>query len=121
MRYVILHHVIVEDAHWDFLYERPGEPELQGWALARYPLTVGWSEVRELKPHRLQYLDYQGPVYSAGGSVRRIDQGRVSLLTDRSEEKVLLLAGGSHPGILEAEKRNGQWYCQFSSRSVRNP
>lgn len=71
-RFVILEHDW-PDRHWDFLLE-DGET-LLAWRLLAEP-AVGRSVAAEPNvPHRLAYLDYEGPVSGVRGSVSRWDAG----------------------------------------------
>lgn len=62
--------------HYDLMIRRGGA--LDTWRLARQPdeLAVDTPEaVRKLPPHRLEYLDYEGPVSASRGAVARYDRG----------------------------------------------
>jgi hypothetical protein len=83
-RFVILHHTgwITGNRgdHWDWLMEPPrGEPSgLMSWASDRDP-ALGWigSDLEPLPRHRVEYLDYEGPISRGRGQVRRIATGRI--------------------------------------------
>lgn len=117
MRYVILEHRFSEAVHWDFLMELPSVPGLHGWAVECFPLPVGWSAARLLTPHRPVYLSYEGPVYGAGGWVKRVDEGRHEILEKRPEEMRIRLRGRQHLGTVELIGSGHQWSCRFNSHS----
>jgi hypothetical protein len=59
--------------HWDFLLEH-GDHALC-WRLLRQPCCDEPVAAEKLPPHRLLYLDYEGPVRHGRGTVRRIASG----------------------------------------------
>lgn len=59
--------------HWDFLLEH-GDHALC-WRLMRQPCCNEPIATEKLSPHRLLYLDYEGPVGQDRGTVKRIDSG----------------------------------------------
>ncbi len=105
-RFVLLEHAW-EGVHWDFMLEAGGG--LRTWAIDA-PIIPGVDLPARLLPdHRLDYLDYEGPISGDRGSVRRValgtfrtivwgaDQIRVRLEGDQLVGEVLLYpsAGGS--------------------------
>lgn len=82
-QFVILHHQLPPDSdrpsHWDLMLEHHGQ--LATWALERAPSAINHSPhpesipARQLDPHRLEYLHYQGPVSGGRGTVTRYDAG----------------------------------------------
>lgn len=77
-RFVILRHeVLSSDArgsHFDLMFEVEGR--LLTWAVDQLP-TLGGPPVpaTPLPPHRIAYLDYEGPVSGDRGTVHRIARG----------------------------------------------
>jgi hypothetical protein len=59
--------------HWDLLLEA-GDVALT-WRLLRPPLPDEPIAAERLPDHRLQYLDYEGPVSGDRGAVKRIAWG----------------------------------------------
>ncbi len=59
--------------HWDFLLEL-GDHALC-WRLFRQPCCDEPIAAEQLPPHRLLYLDYEGPVSHDRGTVKRIASG----------------------------------------------
>lgn len=71
-RFVILHHDWPFD-HFDFMLE--GDGRLMTWRLPNAP-TAGETVVAERLPdHRIDYLNYEGPVSGGRGTVRCWDRG----------------------------------------------
>jgi hypothetical protein len=73
-RYVVLHHTGIPQPHYDFLAENKSRTALLAARLFAWPFRDG-SPIEPMPPHRLLYLDYEGPVASAGGTVRRVAAG----------------------------------------------
>lgn len=78
-RFVVLAHNH-PDPHFDFMLEADGE--LLTWRLPAWPpeLSAVQPEVSlsatPLPPHRLAYLEYEGPVSGNRGAVKRVDAGK---------------------------------------------
>jgi len=94
-RYVILRHEPPADSaratHWDLMLETDGE--LRTWALAVEPRPHEAIEALALAPHRLAYLDYEGPVSGDRGAVVRWDAGEFSQIEVSDRSWVADLAG----------------------------
>jgi hypothetical protein len=72
-RFVILEHDHPH-LHWDFMLEAGSV--LRTWRLASAPDTAGLRiSAQPLGDHRPLYLDYEGPVSGARGTVTRWDRG----------------------------------------------
>ena len=81
-RFVILRHALSKPidgrgSHWDLMLESDDgvEDSLETWALEDLPSKAGTTDARRLKPHRTEYLDYEGPVSQNRGSVKRVMAG----------------------------------------------
>lgn len=79
-RFVVQHHVIGPDSHYDLMIE-------EGDTLATWRLPVALSQIGDqptaaerIGPHRRAYLDYEGPVSGDRGSVRIHERGVCLLL-----------------------------------------
>jgi hypothetical protein len=76
-RVVVLHHLGVDEPHFDLMVEpAPGKPLLT-WRCLQWPPT-GQMPLTRLRDHRNQYLTYEGPVAGDRGQVTRIYEGRCS-------------------------------------------
>lgn len=84
-RFVILRHEVPSDfsrgSHFDLMFEVGGQ--LLTWAVDELP-TLGGPAVpaTPLPPHRIAYLDYEGPLSNGRGTVRRIVRGTCAKSTD---------------------------------------
>lgn len=105
MRFVVLHHQVPEEgnvaelvargSHYDLMLE--SNQILLTWALAKWPLAIGESTTaRELPPHRLTYLDYEGPISGNRGTVTRVCRGTYCWCRKDSDvHEVKLMAVGN--------------------------
>ena len=72
-RFVILEHDHPH-LHWDFMLEKEGK--LCTWRLAMPPLgEMVELQAEAILDHRLEYLEYEGPVGGNRGKVARWDRG----------------------------------------------
>ncbi len=88
-------------SHWDFMLESGGV--LRTWELRELP--AAWAELLgktststtvaavPLPDHRLDYLDYEGPLSGDRGSVRRCDRGTYELLEETPDHLLVQLEG----------------------------
>jgi hypothetical protein len=90
-RFVILRHDSPRGAHFDFMLEANGV--LKTWALPRPPELGMEIECEALADHRIEYLDYEGPVSGQRGVVTRWDHGTYTLLRQSDAEWVVQLVG----------------------------
>lgn len=105
-RFVLLFHECPAESnrtsHWDFMLEF-GE-SLRTWALSSNPALNDVAQrdiaATPLPDHRLDYLEYEGPISQGRGNVVRVDAGRFEIISAAEFELVLKLAG---------EKVNGEW------------
>lgn len=63
--------------HWDFMLEREGA--LRTWRLSTEPASGRKVRAEPIADHRIEYLDYEGPVSGNRGSVKRWDKGTYRL------------------------------------------
>jgi hypothetical protein len=105
--FVILEHDYPE-LHWDFMLEN-GE-NLRTWKLMQNPdnllsqLTTETPlsiKAEESKPHRLLYLDYEGPISNGRGFVKRFDYGSFELIEQNESAIIVSLKGQSCTGLLK--------------------
>jgi hypothetical protein len=111
-RYVILSHDHPFQ-HWDLMLEHNGR--LRTWRLAA-TLTPGLVLVpaEALADHRLDYLEYEGPVSGNRGTVVQWDRGEFSWIIDQSNEFQGCLHGERLRGLLVLTRDEGQqWTCVF--------
>ena len=109
-RFVVLEHDW-DGVHWDLMLER-GEV-LRTWAIGA-PIVPGVElPARALADHRRLYLDYEGPISGARGTVRRVEQGRYEALHWAPDRVVVRLSGVQLVGDVELRR--------FSSREGTLP
>ncbi len=97
-RFVILKHSPGSSGprklHWDLMLERAGV--LQTWALATLPgESIEPISAIQLPDHRLEYLEYQGPVSGHRGTVKHVERGEYEVLDDSPSTLKIKLAGQS--------------------------
>jgi DNA polymerase Ligase (LigD) len=106
-RFVILRHELTNpqrgNLHYDFMLEQHGV--LRTWALAEEPSHGQEIIADALADHRLDYLEYEGPVSKNRGSVSRWDWGKYESLTDSAAVIVVQLSGQRLTGIVRLQAR----------------
>lgn len=104
-RFVVLHHECPacyrRPTHWDFMLEW-GDC-LRTWALPEPPVAMVSMLAEPLADHRLEYLDYEGPVSGDRGYVSRWDFGDYEVEADEPSRLVLLLCGAKMHGRVTLE------------------
>src|SRR5262245_17631602 len=95
-RFVVLRHETPpgyrRPAHFDLMLEEGGV--LRTWALESLPPVGGEPIPAERLPdHRLDYLDYEGPVSGDRGSVSRVDFGTYEPLPSPPNQQRFRLDG----------------------------
>ena len=109
LRFVVLTHDH-PDWHWDFMLERDGG--LQTWRLVESPLTPGVVKAEPLSVHRLEYLEYEGPVSGGRGEVRRWDCGVYKPIEESQYLAVVQLLGEKLQGRAKLETlESGTFFC----------
>jgi hypothetical protein len=101
--------------HWDFLVEREGE--LAAWRLLAEP-RAGEDIPAELNaPHRLFYLDYEGPVSGGRGSVSRWDAGACEWVSEDPDGAEIELRGEKLVGraVLRRTRRGEAWSFRLTA------
>lgn len=116
-RFVILEHHW-NGVHWDIMLEEQGL--LRTWAVDS-PIRPGVDlPARALPGHRLDYLDYEGPVSGDRGSVRRWDRGLYQAVAWGPERVRVALEGTQLVGELELRtavegEPSAAWVCRFGN------
>ncbi len=91
LRYVVLRHDAPRGLHWDFMLELGNA--LATWALTEPPDAAPVVAASALPDHRMDYLDYEGPITGGRGSVTRWDRGGYRRKRWEAEEVVVDVAG----------------------------
>lgn len=101
-RFVVLFHAHPGDGdHFDLMIEQTRV--LRTWRLAQPPENATNTEgiaCLKIGDHRLDYLEYEGPVSGNRGHVTRHDEGRCVIVKESGDRVVLEFAG---------RKANGQF------------
>ena len=63
------------------------------WALPAVPLVGEQFWALPLAEHRLEYLDYEGPLTGDRGRVTRHDWGNYKKLSDDNQQQIFMLRG----------------------------
>jgi hypothetical protein len=94
-RYVVLRHELPSDSarasHWDLMFEFQGV--LRTWSVESEPAIGRTAIAQLLADHRLEYLEYQGPVSGGRGTVVRWDEGEYTLEQSGDQRWQTLLCG----------------------------
>src|SRR5262245_57651655 len=115
---VLLHEMPAHSAratHFDLMFEKDGV--LLTWTVADLPVVGETVAAERLPDHRVAYLDYEGPVSGARGSVRRIERGEFQLIESTEARYEVVLYGERLRGrlIVEREDREAQrWRVMLS-------
>jgi hypothetical protein len=114
-RYVILEHdhpVL----HWDFMLEAGGR--LRTWRLAALPGPNQTVAAEPIADHRLEYLDYEGPIRGNRGRVVRWDRGMFSWLEESPERIVVQMEGDRLQATAYLERRvTNEWILTLRARA----
>ncbi len=106
-RFVILEHDYPE-LHWDFMLENGND--LCTWKLRQKPNELLAQHIQQGKinlkaapstPHRLIYLDYEGPVSNGRGFVKRFDYGSFEWIEQNEKEVLINLQGQKFNGLVK--------------------
>lgn len=116
--YVILHHEFPggsdRQSHWDMMFQL-GDLLLT-WEVAQCPQPGMQAVARQLDDHRLEYLDYSGPISGNRGTVSRWDWGSYQGDPSRSSSFSLQLQGVQFEGRFQLEPiegTKGEWSVTF--------
>ena len=113
-RFVLLFHECPASAdvasHWDLMLEHEGA--LLTWRFETLPdawqsvtpvnesAKLGPLAAQPLAPHRIEYLDYEGPISGDRGHVSRWDRGDYTVLNQSTRSLEVRLAGERVCGII---------------------
>lgn len=98
--------------HFDLMLERDGT--LRTWRIALIPKLGETLTAEAIGDHRLDYLDYEGPVSGNRGTVRRIDSGGIEWHVATPNEVVVILNGQLLCGQLELRSAGDHWTCSLT-------
>ncbi len=121
-RFVLLFHQVSDSfidrygrgSHWDLLLEHDGL--LLAWAVSENPFDNPGQQIDAAKihHHRMEYLDYEGPVSHDRGTVKRHDQGIIQWICHKSQQVVVDVFGEINSGRITLELILGDsWNVTF--------
>ena len=105
-RFVILSHDW-PTPHWDFLLE--SGHVLRAWRLLSEPQRDADLPAEANFDHRLQYLDFEGPLTGNRGSVTRWDAGTFEWLVNEASRVAVKLHGTRCHGQVEIVRTEHKW------------
>src|SRR4051794_18608346 len=105
-RFVILAHDYPV-LHWDLFLEVG--PVLRSWRLAQPLANHVRVSVEPVPDHRLDYLDYEGPVSGGRGSVSRVESGEFTWIREDPDDLVVHLVGRTLVGRLSLTRCGLSW------------
>lgn len=116
-RFVVLHHELSPEdsrpSHWDLMLEDDGC--LQTWELPRPPADAdGWFECRQLIDHRLEYLNYEGPISKDRGHVTQWDSGTFQWKSRSDSNLELRVFGRKVRGAWTLARHKQAWRFSYS-------
>jgi hypothetical protein len=89
---------------------------LATWALSEPPDAAAIVAAEALPDHRMDYLDYEGPISEGRGSVTRWDRGTFELRRYEPDELVAVVSGEILIGkvtLRRSPDAPGQWTLSF--------
>ena len=101
--------------HWDFMLEEG--PALKTWRLHQPPDSLGKIAAEPLADHRLDYLDYEGPLSDDRGVVARWDRGDYETIDSTSTRTAVRLQGEKLTGsfVIEIDDSAADRWVFYSS------
>lgn len=101
-RFVVLLHEVPpgnsRGDHYDLMLEHGGA--LWTWACERLPTAGESVTAQRLADHRMDYLNYEGPVSGDRGVVTRVDSGSYERVRTEAAPLQVRLAGAKLRGVL---------------------
>lgn len=117
-RYVVLTHDH-PFLHWDLMLEQDGR--LRTWRLLGEPQAGAVVAAESLPDHRIDYLDYEGPVSGGRGSVRRLEAGEYAVVHEAEGELSVRLCArrGNLIATLQSKVDSPSW--RFDAEETISP
>ena len=109
-RFVILNHDH-PFPHFDLMLEAGSK--LRTWRLLGLPTDVREIRAEPLGDHRIDYLEYEGPVSGGRGRVIRWDAGSYGIRGESAEKLTVQLAGSRCRGTGDLHLTGGAWIWRW--------
>ncbi|HQX51516.1 MAG TPA: DNA polymerase ligase N-terminal domain-containing protein [Planctomycetaceae bacterium] len=100
--------------HWDFLLEAGNHAEC--WRLLREPCGNEPIAAEHLPPHRLLYLEYEGPVSNDRGTVRRFAWGTYRIIEPGPHLSIELTGLNWAQQACLTDTRDGRLFWSFDAK-----
>ena len=117
-RFVLLEHDAPTGLHWDFMLEEGDQ--LATWSLPSVPKQGATLVCHQLGGHRVEYLEYEGPVSRGRGQVSRVDRGEFQWIDQKADRLEIEVKGDALDGriVLAQEKQGGEshWRLTYEER-----
>jgi hypothetical protein len=124
-RFVLVHHECppgyIKPSHYDFMLEFSGV--LKTWELRKLPNAWCGGETAadevllatRLADHRIEYLDYEGPVSGDRGTVSRVATGIFHAIATDDEHIIVELDSSMYRGAVQltATSQRGHWQLEL--------
>lgn len=112
LRYAILWHHDVYEAHYDLLFESFPRSDLSTWRSSVWPIEAP-TELTRLKDHRRFYLDYEGELTERRGRVDRVAGGTCEVHIGENAVWTVKLLSGAPPTSLRIRQLDGErWVAE---------
>ncbi len=128
-RFVLLHHECPpgyeKPSHWDFMLQM-GE-SLATWELRELPaswagpLKISATATQETVPairlpdHRIEYLNFEGPLSRDRGKVQRCDAGAYELISQQTDHYEFRIQGAKIIGNAQLNRSPSGWQLKVDS------
>ncbi|MFL5243014.1 MAG: DNA polymerase ligase N-terminal domain-containing protein [Gemmataceae bacterium] len=113
-RFVILEHDHPY-LHWDLMLQAGNV--LRTWRLDAPPRPGQVISATALEDHRIDYLEYEGPVSNDRGIVKRWDGGTYEGALDKNEATAVTVQGKRLAGMLQIRRRDDAWTVQYTAEA----
>lgn len=113
-RFVVLEHDHPAGPHWDLMFEQGSA--LATWSLPAPPESGLEITADRLPDHRIDYLDYEGPVSGDRGSVTQWDRGTYHIVRQTDARWVVAVSGEKLTGRIELDRLPedpARWQVRF--------
>jgi hypothetical protein len=83
------------------------EGVLQTWRLNLLPGNAPFL-AEKIHDHRLEYLEYEGPISNDRGVVKRMDRGKYEIIADTESFMIIQLLEGKYQGQINFDRMGAE-------------